>query len=53
MTILILIESNNFGKVLTSNIMLVIHGEYPDPQPRTPETPIEWGPIGGLGWGGA
>ena len=31
MTLLIPIESTIFGKLLTSNIILVIFGEYPDP----------------------
>ena len=54
LTIMIPIESNIFGKLLTSNIMLVILGEYPTPQPLTPldpyrEVPYGGPPIGGTG----
>ena len=41
------LESNIFGKLLTSNIILVILGEYPDPPIPNPPRPPLGGPYGG------
>ena len=49
MTILIIKESNIFGKLLTSHIMLVIIGEYLTPQPHTPPDSYRGVPMGGPG----
>ena len=53
MTILTPIESNIFMKLLTSNSISVILGEYPDPPPTPyPLDPYRGGPMGGLNEGG-
>ena len=44
MTILVLMKSNIFGKLLTKNIMLGILGGQPNPKHRTSKDPY----MGGL-----
>ena len=46
LTILIPMESNIFGKLLTSNIMLFIPEEYPDPPSPYPPRRQKGGPCG-------